>query len=79
MRSITLAVTIVLSGCCNCKPPTPPAPLPKSPAQGWKNGTLGEGCAVVKVDTHYELKCKSDKPGKKPLICFVINDALHCE
>jgi len=59
--------------------PFPPAPLPQSPALGWKNGTLGEGCTLVKVGAHYEKKCKSDKPGEKPFMCWVQNEGLHCK
>jgi len=80
MRTMIVAVALtLLGGCCNCKQPIPPAPLPQSPALGWKVGTLGEGCTIVKVGTHYEMKCPTDKPGDKPFICWVEEDRLRCK
>ena len=76
---ITLALVLMGVGCCHCVPPAPPAPLPQSPALGWKIGTLTSGCQVVKVDTHYEMKCPMDKPGDPPVICWVQEGALRCK
>ena len=66
MKSLIFLLLLALGGCNPIMEPFPPAPLPQSPVLGWKNGTLGKGCAVVKVGTHYEMKCPDDKPGAKP-------------
>jgi hypothetical protein len=79
MKSLIFLLLLALAGCTPMMQPFPPAPLPQSPAKGWKNGTLGEGCTLVKVRTHYEKKCKTDKPGDKPFLCWAQNDALRCK
>jgi hypothetical protein len=76
MKSLTFLLLFAFAGCSAM---VEQAPLPESPAKGWRTGTLGEGCTLVKVRSHFERKCKSDKPGDMPSLCWVQNDALHCQ
>jgi len=71
----------LLNGCCNCKQPIPPAPLPRSPALGWKNGTPGEGCDVVQVDGGQILSERNRLPWEgrsesSGFFCFFVGQGL---